>query len=90
VRKEMSEKLPKKRQYRIPCSWESYGVMYVEAKSLEQAKDLAENWEPLPDSEYVDGSFKIDEDILELYLEEDGLLEPPYEGWGRSDEEVIE
>ena len=85
----MSEKSPKKRQYRIPCSWESYGVMYVEAESLEQAKDLAENWEPLPDSEYVDSSFRIDEDILEMFLEEDGNLEPPYEGFERPDEEVI-
>lgn len=85
----MSEKVSKERQYRIPCSWESYGVMHVEAESLEHAKDLAENWEPLPDSEYVDGSFKIDEDILEVFLEEDGNLEPPYEGFERPDEEVI-
>ena len=63
--------------------------MYVEAESLDHAKDLAENWEPLPDSEYVDGSFKIDEDILELFLEEDGNLEPPYEGFGIRDEEEI-
>ena len=86
----MSEKSAKQKEYRIPCSWESYGVMHVEAESLEQAKDLAENWEPLPDAEYVDGSFRIDEDILEMFLEEDGNLEPPYEGFERPDEEVIE
>lgn len=86
----MKEKSPKQSYYRVPCSWESYGIMYVEADSAEEAKDKAINEEPLPDAEYVDGSFVVDEQLFELFLEEDGLLEPPYDGFGRPDEEVIE
>lgn len=78
----MSEKLPKKKQYKVPCTWQLYGVMYIEAESAEEAKEIAEE-EYLPDGEYVDSSFYIDEEMFEYFLVEDGNL-------GRSDEEVIE
>ena len=51
--------------YEIPCSWEVYGTMEVEANSLEEAITLAERDDsPMPDaSDYVDGSFEVDRDI---------------------------
>jgi len=53
--------------YEIPCSWEVYGTMEVEANSLEEAIKLAERDDsPMPDdSDYVDGSFEVDRDVAE-------------------------
>ena len=53
--------------YEIPCSWEVYGTMEVEANSLEEAIELAERDDsPMPDaSDYVDGSFEVDRDVAE-------------------------
>ena len=54
--------------YEIPCVWEVYGTLEVEASSLEEAIELAEDTERygLPDnSDYVDGSFQVDRDIAE-------------------------
>ena len=53
--------------YEIPCTWEVYGTLEVEADSLEEAIELAERDDsPIPDeSDYVDGSFQIDRDIAE-------------------------
>ena len=53
--------------YEIPCTWDVYGTLEVEADSLEEAIELAERDDsPMPDeSDYVDGSFQIDRDIAE-------------------------
>ena len=53
--------------YEIPCSWEVYGTLEVEANSLEEAIKLAERDDsPMPDdSDYVDGSFEVDRDVAE-------------------------
>ena len=53
--------------YEIPCTWEVYGTLEVEADSLEEAIELAERDDsPMPDeSDYVDGSFQVDRDIAE-------------------------
>ena len=52
------------KEYKIPCSWEMYGYMCVEASSLEDAISKAERDEPLPDGSYVEDSFRVDHDIL--------------------------
>jgi hypothetical protein len=48
--------------YKIYVSWECYGQMEVKANSLKEAIEKAEllNY-PLPEGEYVDGSFIVDE-----------------------------
>ena len=53
--------------YEIPCTWEDYGTIEIEADSLEEAIELAERDDsPMPnDSDYVDGSFQVDRDIAE-------------------------
>ena len=54
--------------YEIPCVWEVYGTLEVEASSLEEAIELAEDTERtgLPDSyDYIDGSFEVDRDVAE-------------------------
>ena len=53
--------------YEIPCTWEVYGTIEIEADSLEEAIELAERDDsPMPDeSDYVDGCFQVDRDIAE-------------------------
>ena len=53
--------------YEIPCTWEVYGTLEVEANSLDEAIELAERDDsPMPDeSDYVDGTFQVDRDIAE-------------------------
>ncbi len=48
--------------YRIPVTWESWGVLSIDAGSLKQAAALALDSEmPLPDQkEYVDDSIRVD------------------------------
>ena len=56
-------------KYKIPVSWSVCGIMEVEANSLEDAIDKAEDM-PLPtDTDYIDGSFEVNRDMLEYYNE---------------------
>ena len=49
-----------------------YGVMEVEADSLDQAIETARLHGELPtNSDYVDGSFQIDREVVEDYNQED-------------------
>jgi hypothetical protein len=53
--------------YEIPCSWEVYGTVEVEAADLDEAiaKVEADDF-PLPNkASYVDASFEVDRDIAE-------------------------
>lgn len=51
------------RSYKIPVSWEMYGYITVQANTLEDAIEMAENF-PLPDGSYIEDSFKIDIEAL--------------------------
>jgi len=52
-----------KKVYKIPCVWQMWGMMEVEADSLEEAKRIAIEDAPLPtDGEYLEGSFELDEE----------------------------
>ncbi len=59
--------------YNIPVSWEMMAIAKIEAESLDEAIEKAEdNNYPLPtDSMYVDGSFEVNHDIIECYNEEE-------------------
>lgn len=49
------------KMWKVPVTWEMYGVVEVEADTLEEAVELAVEVEPLPDdAEYIDGSCKVD------------------------------
>ena len=56
--------------FKIPVSWECYGVIQLEAETIEEAikifdRDIDEF--DLPDANYVDGSFDRDsEEIIKL------------------------
>ena len=62
-----------KKEYKIPCSWQVYGTLYIEADSWDEAIEKAEEHEtPLPtESSYVDASFEVDHDIIEFEREEE-------------------
>lgn len=53
--------------WRIPVTWEVCGMLKIEAKTLEEAMDIARDDDgeiPLPDGEYVDGSWRLsDQDV---------------------------
>jgi len=53
-------------EFQIPCTWECCGYYHVEAYSLEGAIKKAEDTGDLPEqSEYIDGSFEINYDVVE-------------------------
>ena len=55
----------KMKTYKIPCSWEMYGYMDIEAETLEEAVHAAEHFlTPLPEGHYVDESFEVDTEVL--------------------------
>ncbi len=52
--------------YTIPCVWQMYGTMQIEAESLEQAKEIALNPNTkLPNGSYIEDSFELDSDMVE-------------------------
>ncbi len=54
-----------KKTYSIPVVWSMYGHVEVEAESVDEAIDLAQD-EKLPlDGDYLEGSFVVDEDAME-------------------------
>ena len=54
--------------YKIPCSWVMSGTIEVEADTVGEAILKAED-APLPtESEYIEGSFVIDLELLHEYL----------------------
>ena len=62
-----------KKTYRVPCSWEVYGITMVEAESWDEAISIAESGSlPLPDeSSYISDSFRIDEEMVEYEKEKE-------------------
>ena len=50
--------------FKIPVEWESYGVVEIEAETIEEAINITktDNDIPLPEAEYMDGSWKVTED----------------------------
>lgn len=60
-----------KKIFRIPVTFEMYGVMNIEAESLEEAKRIAIDEAPLPtEKHYVDGSCQINEEMVEHFNKE--------------------
>ena len=52
--------------FKIPVTWGSWGIVEVEAETLDEALnkfDRDEDQYPLPEAEYIDGSFEREKDI---------------------------
>ena len=61
----------KKKEFKIACDWAECGEICVEATSLEEAIRIAESDDnPLPDGEYIDGSFQVNREVTELLQKE--------------------
>ena len=56
-----------KNNYRVPCTWQMYGYVNVEASNWDDAIEGAEGDEiPIPqDGDYVIASFEVDYDAIE-------------------------
>ena len=54
--------------YKIPCTFEMYGTLYIEAESKEEAIEKAYSEKVgLPaEKYYIDESFNVDEDNVEV------------------------
>lgn len=54
--------------FKIPVSWEVFGIVRVEAETLDEAIKKFDETEqsghgyPLPEGEYIDGSFKREDE----------------------------
>ena len=59
--------------FKIPCFWEVYGYLNIDAENFEEALRKAHEEEDMCElpqkSFYVDGSFKIDDEIAECVSE---------------------
>ena len=53
--------------FKIPCSWQMYGSLEIEADELDGAVELAYSTEySLPDNgSYVEASFEVDHEVLD-------------------------
>jgi hypothetical protein len=62
----------KKKLFKVPCSWEMYGEMEVVAENWDDAVSKAEEPErTLPtNGSYVEASFRIDHDMVEMNKED--------------------
>ena len=54
------------REWRIPVTWEMYGIVRIEADTLEEAMDMAYDSEIPDDGEYVDGSWEVTDNVEEI------------------------
>lgn len=55
--------------WRIPVIWQEYGVVKVEANTLEEAMEIARDDDgviPLPEGNFIDGSWEVDCDDEDL------------------------
>lgn len=61
------------KKYKIPCSWQVYGYLDIEADGWGEAIEIAEDYDtPLPtDGSYVEASFEVDYDIIEFEKEQE-------------------
>lgn len=71
--------------FRIPVTWMEYGVYFVKADTLEQAKDIAQDAD-LPEGDYLDCSFEIDNENIDVFDTEEELREA---GWFRVNDEIL-
>ena len=58
--------------YKLPCAWQMYGYMDIDAKSLKDAVSIAEHFlTSLPVGSYVEESFEVDVDVLPDFTPEE-------------------
>ena len=58
--------------FKIPCSWENYGYLRIEANNLPEAIEKARNEMEtcsLPNGDYIDGTFQLNIDDETLLKE---------------------
>lgn len=61
------QKLNNMKTYKIPCTWQMYGLYHIEADSLKEALEKAEDANLPTDADYLDGSFEINSEMIPFY-----------------------
>lgn len=62
-------------KWKIPMTWEMYGVCIVEADTLEQAREIAMDWRTdLPKGTYVDDSIRLDDELVIDEMNSENLI----------------
>ena len=53
------------KEFKIPVEWANYGVVTIEAETLESAIDIAREDEniPLPEGSYIESSWEVNNDL---------------------------
>lgn len=54
-------------KYTIPCTYQMYGFYHVEANSLNEALQKAEDADLPTDTDYIGSSFEIDHELIPFY-----------------------
>lgn len=54
-------------KYNIPIIWSCWAVLEIEARTLEEAKELALIDSSLPNGEYIDDSIVVDEEGIDIF-----------------------
>lgn len=71
--KQSNKAVKMSKEYKIPCNWQVYGTLHIEAEGWDEAIEKAEEDDtPLPtESEYITSSFEIDYEMIEYEREEE-------------------
>ena len=58
----------KMKEFKIPVEWACYGVVTINAKSLDEAINIAKEDEniPLPESNYINDSWKVNNEDMDF------------------------
>ena len=58
-----------KKEWNIPVTWEEYGIVKIEAATLEEAMEIFKRDSdhiPLPEGNYIDGTFDLSDSDIEF------------------------
>lgn len=68
----MNKLIEKEQEFPIAVDWGECGVVKVKAKTIEEAIEIVERDDsiPLPEGEYIDGSFTVNRQMTEYLIRE--------------------
>lgn len=56
-----------KKTFKIPCTWQMYGYYHIEANSIKEALEKAEDSSLPTDADFLEGSFEIDNEMIPFH-----------------------
>jgi hypothetical protein len=72
ARTKSSNGTKRKKKFLIACDWAQSGEICVKAHTLGEAiKEVEDSDDPLPDGDYIDGSFRVNKEVTEFINSEE-------------------